>query len=68
MVSPLKSGLRGNPNSTPEQVDEALVEWTKQNPDSPIKFEVDRKAVMDAWKREGLVPAGIVIRDVVFVR
>ena len=24
-------------------VDEALVEWTKQNPDSPIKFVVDQK-------------------------
>jgi DNA-directed RNA polymerase subunit beta len=29
--------------ATPEQVDEALVEWTKQNPDSPIKFVVDEK-------------------------
>ena len=29
--------------ATPEQVDEALVEWTRQNPDSPIKFVVDAK-------------------------
>ncbi len=29
--------------ATPEDVDEALVEWTKQNPDSPIKFVVDQK-------------------------
>jgi DNA-directed RNA polymerase subunit beta len=29
--------------ATPEQVDEALVEWTRQNPDSPIKFVVDEK-------------------------
>ena len=29
--------------ATPEDVDEALVEWTKQNPDSPIKFVVDEK-------------------------
>jgi DNA-directed RNA polymerase subunit beta len=27
--------------ATPEQVDEALVEWTRQNPDSPITFVVD---------------------------
>src|SRR4029079_8208174 len=26
-----------------EDVDEALVAWTEQNPDSPIKFKVDRK-------------------------
>jgi DNA-directed RNA polymerase subunit beta len=26
-----------------EDVDEALVSWTKQNPDSPIKFNVDQK-------------------------
>src|SRR6185437_17062741 len=26
-----------------QDVDEALVEWTKQNPDSPIKFLVDPK-------------------------
>jgi DNA-directed RNA polymerase subunit beta len=26
-----------------QDVDEALVEWTKQNPDSPIKFVVDQK-------------------------
>jgi DNA-directed RNA polymerase subunit beta len=29
--------------ATPEQVDEALVQWTRQNPDSPIKFVVDEK-------------------------
>ena len=29
--------------ATPEQVDDALVEWTRQNPDSPIKFVVDEK-------------------------
>ena len=29
--------------ATPEQVDEALVAWTRQNPDSPIKFVVDEK-------------------------
>ncbi len=29
--------------ATPEQVDEALVEWVRQNPDSPIKFHVDEK-------------------------
>ena len=29
--------------ATPEQVDEALVEWARQNPDSPIKFHVDEK-------------------------
>ena len=29
--------------ATPEQVDEALVEWTRQNSDSPIKFVVDAK-------------------------
>ena len=29
--------------ATPTQVDEALVEWTRQNPDSPIKFVVDEK-------------------------
>jgi DNA-directed RNA polymerase subunit beta len=29
--------------ATPEQVDEALVEWTRQNPDSPIRFVVDEK-------------------------
>jgi DNA-directed RNA polymerase subunit beta len=27
--------------ASPEDVDEALVEWTRQNPDSPIKFVVD---------------------------
>ncbi|MDQ3875598.1 MAG: DNA-directed RNA polymerase subunit beta, partial [Actinomycetota bacterium] len=27
--------------ATPEQVDEALVEWVRQNPDSPITFLVD---------------------------
>jgi DNA-directed RNA polymerase subunit beta len=29
--------------ASPEDVDEALVEWTKQNPESPIKFNVDAK-------------------------
>jgi DNA-directed RNA polymerase subunit beta len=29
--------------ATPEQVDEALVQWTKQNPDSAITFVVDEK-------------------------
>ena len=29
--------------ATPEDVDDALVEWTKQNPDSPIDFHVDMK-------------------------
>jgi DNA-directed RNA polymerase subunit beta len=29
--------------ATPVDVDDALVEWTKQNPDSPVKFVVDQK-------------------------
>ena len=29
--------------ATPDDVDEALIQWTEQNPDSPIKFLVDRK-------------------------
>jgi DNA-directed RNA polymerase subunit beta len=29
--------------ATPEDVDDALIEWTRQNPDSPIKFVVDPK-------------------------
>jgi len=29
--------------ATPVDVDEALIEWTKQNPDSPISFVVDLK-------------------------
>ena len=29
--------------ATPDDVDEALIEWAKQNPDSPIKFLVDPK-------------------------
>jgi DNA-directed RNA polymerase subunit beta len=29
--------------ASPEDVDAALVQWTKQNPDSPIKFVVDEK-------------------------
>jgi DNA-directed RNA polymerase subunit beta len=29
--------------ATPQDVDEALIEWTKQNPDSPIKIVVDEK-------------------------
>jgi DNA-directed RNA polymerase subunit beta len=27
--------------ASPEDVDNALIEWTKQNPDSPIRFKVD---------------------------
>jgi DNA-directed RNA polymerase subunit beta len=29
--------------ATPVDVDEALIEWTKQNPDHPVKFNVDTK-------------------------
>jgi len=29
--------------ATPADVDEALIEWTKQNPDSPIQFVIDPK-------------------------
>jgi DNA-directed RNA polymerase subunit beta len=29
--------------ASPEDVDQALVDWTKQNPDSPITFAVDEK-------------------------
>jgi DNA-directed RNA polymerase subunit beta len=29
--------------ASPVDVDEALIEWTKQNPDSPIRFDVDPK-------------------------
>src|SRR5581483_5880229 len=29
--------------ATPEDVDEALVEWKKQNPESPIQLNVDAK-------------------------
>jgi DNA-directed RNA polymerase subunit beta len=29
--------------ASPEDVDQALVEWAKQNPDSPIKFVVDER-------------------------
>ncbi len=29
--------------ATPEDVDDALVAWVEQNPDSPIKMKVDRK-------------------------
>jgi len=29
--------------ASPEDVDDALVAWTKQNPESPIKFNVDEK-------------------------
>jgi DNA-directed RNA polymerase subunit beta len=29
--------------ASPADVDEALIEWTKQNPDSPINFNVDMK-------------------------
>jgi DNA-directed RNA polymerase subunit beta len=35
--------------ATPEQVDEALVEWTRQNPDSPIKFVVDESRPKGRW-------------------
>ncbi len=31
--------------ATVEDVDEALVDWAEQNADSPIKFDVDKKAV-----------------------
>jgi DNA-directed RNA polymerase subunit beta len=30
--------------ATPADVDEALLQWTEQNPDSPVKFVVDAKA------------------------
>jgi DNA-directed RNA polymerase subunit beta len=30
--------------ATPEDVDDALIEWRRQNPDSPITFVVDEKA------------------------
>jgi DNA-directed RNA polymerase beta subunit len=30
--------------ATVEDVDDALVTWTEQNPDSPISFDIDRKA------------------------
>jgi DNA-directed RNA polymerase subunit beta len=29
--------------ATEEEVDDALIEWTKQNPDHPVKFKVDMK-------------------------
>src|SRR4029079_19095297 len=29
--------------ASPADVDEALIQWTKQNPDSPIQFVVDTK-------------------------
>jgi len=35
--------------ATPEQVDEALVEWVKQNPQSPIKFTVDEARPRGRW-------------------
>ncbi len=35
--------------ATPEQVDEALVEWTRQNPDSPIKLVVDETRQKGRW-------------------
>jgi DNA-directed RNA polymerase subunit beta len=35
--------------ATPEQVDEALVQWTRQNPDSPIKFVVDESRPKGRW-------------------
>ena len=48
----LEADRRDNPHpvatpvfdgATEEDVDEALVKWTRQNPDSPIKFLVDQK-------------------------
>src|SRR5512132_3642056 len=49
-----EEGGDGNGNPTPiatpvfdgateEEVDNALIEWTKQNPDHPVKFNVDNK-------------------------
>jgi len=35
--------------ATPEQVDEALVEWTRKNPDSPIKLVVDETRQKGRW-------------------
>jgi DNA-directed RNA polymerase subunit beta len=35
--------------ATPEQVDEALVEWVRQNQDSPIKFVVDESRPRGRW-------------------
>ncbi len=35
--------------ATPEQVDEALVEWAKQNADSPIKVVVDETRPAGRW-------------------
>ena len=35
--------------ATPEQVDQALVEWSRQNADSPIKFTVDESRPAGRW-------------------
>jgi DNA-directed RNA polymerase subunit beta len=35
--------------ATPEQVDEALVEWARQNPDSPINLTVDESRPKGRW-------------------
>ncbi len=35
--------------ATPEQVDDALVEWVRQNPDSPIAFTVDETRPKGRW-------------------
>jgi DNA-directed RNA polymerase subunit beta len=35
--------------ATPEQVDQALVEWTRQNPESPINFTVDESRPPGRW-------------------
>jgi DNA-directed RNA polymerase subunit beta len=35
--------------ATPEQVDEALVEWARQNEDSPIKLTVDESRPAGRW-------------------
>jgi len=35
--------------ASPEQVDEALVEWAKQNPDSPIRLTVDESRPKGRW-------------------
>ncbi len=50
-----RAGTGSTPIATPvfdgaseEDVDEALIEWTKQNPDSPIKMNVDLKRVPGA--------------------
>ncbi|MCC6223602.1 MAG: DNA-directed RNA polymerase subunit beta [Thermoleophilia bacterium] len=35
--------------ATPEQVDDALVEWVRQNPDSPVAFTVDETRPKGRW-------------------